>query len=629
MANIRVLSQNLVNMIAAGEVIERPASVVKELMENSLDAAASRIDVSLEDGGRRMVRVTDDGRGMSGEDLSLAFAPHATSKISSADDLYGIATLGFRGEALASVASVSRVRGRTGTRGAPGGWEISAAGGKIEPVKPAPASAGTTITIRDLFFNTPARRKFMRTANTEFAHCSEVFARLAMAHPQVAFTLTHNDRKVHNLPVANTTRRRVADLYGNELGEQLIAFRRASGGMQVAGLIGRPDSAKASSKWQYFFLNARYVRDRMLSHALREAYRGLIDPQRWPVAFIFIEIEPREVDVNVHPTKTEVRFENGQKVHGELLSALREALNKASLTPNVSIQDHPAERAGPSDATYVSDEPTDDVREPQASPRPGSVGIRQALADFLKSVPPHQPRLDFARGRPSDQADAAHFVHRPGKTHAPAQGPQVRAPKEQYEPLEGGEIMQIHNSYIVAASEEGLLIIDQHALHERLIYNDLQRRLADEQSKGLPGQHLLIPVRIEASPGQIAAAQSGRQLLDKLGIEVRSFGPNALAVQRFPVMLAERGIEPGEFVSDLLDIISQEQSTSRENILEDIIEMMACKAAVKAGQRLTREEMRELLDRCPEAQKGSSCPHGRPTVLKLTLDDLRKQFKRT
>ncbi len=635
MGDIRVLSQNLVNMIAAGEVIERPASVVKELMENSLDADASRIDVSLEDGGKRLIQVTDDGRGMGKQDLSLAFAPHATSKISSSEDLYGIATLGFRGEALSSVASVSRAKARTRRRQDEGGWEISVSGGETGPVKPTPASPGATITIRDLFFNTPARRKFMRTTNTEFGHCSEAFARLAIAHPGIGFSLTHNGRTVNNLPAADTTRRRVADLYGNDLGEELIAFSRRSGGMEVAGLIGRPSSARASAKWQYVFLNGRYIRDRMLSHALREAYRGLIDPQRWPVAFIFIEMAADEVDVNVHPTKTEVRFENGQKVHGELLAALKEALNKASLTPNVAIHEPPA---GPSEqteapagpprtgGTYASDQ-LQTTEEPAATPRQDS--LKEALADFLKSAPPRQPRLDYSHGTPARKPAADVKRQRPSPYTPTLEQRESTTPAEEAEAETAPAIMQIHDSFIVAPTEEGLIIIDQHALHERLIYNDLHKRLADENSQGLAAQHLLIPVRLGITPQQAAAADAGGDLLEQLGIELSSFGPGTMAVQSFPTILTSRAVNPSEFVSDLLDKLAQNQATSRENILEEIIEMMACKAAVKAGQKLSREEMQELLERYPEAQKGSSCPHGRPTMLKLTLEDLRKQFKRT
>ncbi|MGB2820615.1 MAG: DNA mismatch repair endonuclease MutL, partial [Phycisphaerae bacterium] len=329
MSDIRVLPVHLVNKIAAGEVIERPASVVKELVENALDAGATRIDIVVEDGGRKLLQVTDDGCGMGAEDLALAFAPHATSKITCEEDLFEIATMGFRGEALASVASVSHARIRSRLRDADEGNEVEAPGEAVGEVRPCAAAPGTTVTVRDLFFNTPARRKFMRTANTELGHVVEQVARLALPHPQVAFTLTHNGREVKSLPPAETTLQRAADLFGAELADGLLPIVRRGGKVGLAGLIGAPAVARGSSKWQYFFLNGRYIRDRLLGHALREAFRGRIDPNRWPVALIFLRVSPAEVDVNVHPTKIEVRFQNSQLVHSEVLAALTETLNRA------------------------------------------------------------------------------------------------------------------------------------------------------------------------------------------------------------------------------------------------------------------------------------------------------------
>jgi DNA mismatch repair protein MutL len=300
--SIRVLPIHLVNKIAAGEVVERPASVVKELVENAIDAGASRIEITVEDGGQRLISVSDDGCGMNAEDAALAFSPHATSKISGEDDLFAISSLGFRGEALASIAAISHANIRTRRAADPAGSEISAAGEEIGEVRPCAAPPGTTITIRDLFFNTPARRKFMKTASTEFGHVAEQVTRLALPHPQIAFRLVHNGRETQNLPAAGSTAQRVADLFGRELADLLIPIRPRGGTIAVAGLASPPAAARATAKWQYLFLNGRYIRDRLLSHALRESYRGLLDPQRSPVAFIFINVPPADVDVNVHPT---------------------------------------------------------------------------------------------------------------------------------------------------------------------------------------------------------------------------------------------------------------------------------------------------------------------------------------
>ena len=643
MAAIHVLSRHLVNKIAAGEVIERPASVVKELVENALDAGATRIDVTIEDGGKRLIAVSDDGSGMSGEDLALAFTPHATSKLADEDDLFAIATMGFRGEALASVASVSHAHIRTRRREDDGGHEIAASDDHIEPIRPCPSGAGTTVTIRDLFFNTPARRKFMRTANTEIGHISEQLTRLALPHPQVAFTLTHNGRQTQNLPAAASTAQRAADLLGRELAETLLPIRPRGGGtVQVAGLVAPPTAARGSAKWQYFFLNGRYVRDRVLAHALREAYRGLMDPSRYPVAMVFLRVDPGDVDVNVHPTKIEVRFRDSQAVYGELLAALKETLNKANLTPNLELDAREGDR--PSDA--------DEQRR---------ASLREAMADFFKSAPPTQPRFNFGEppGRHADVGDELTAPHATAPPSLAAFRARPTPPHRDEPPAPGGEwasgesvtsctpasgcgtheseqafvpaipAVQIHNSYIAAACPEGLIIVDQHALHERLIYNDLRRRLADGESTALTSQRLLIPETLTVTAAEAAALEQCAGLLARLGIEVAPFGPATVAVQRFPALLAGRGTAPDEFLRGVLDTLADDETADGERLLEDLLEMMACKAAVKAGDPLTAEEIDSLLARLQQAEKGSSCPHGRPTTLKLTLRDLEKQFKRT
>jgi len=641
---IHVLPTSLVNKIAAGEVIERPASIVKELVENSLDAGATRIDIAVEDGGRRLITVTDDGCGMGQVDLALAFAPHATSKIADEDDLYDIATMGFRGEALASVAAVSHASIRSATRAAGGpaisGFEIRASGEQTEPVRPCAAPPGTTVTVRDLFFNTPARRKFLRSANTEFGHISEQLARLALPHPHVAFTLAHNGRPVTSLSAVESTAKRVGDLFGEEVAEGLLPIAARSGPVGINGLIAAPAAARSSARWQYFFLNGRYIRDRILSHALREAYRGLVDPSRFPAAFVFISLAGGDVDVNVHPTKIEVRFRDGQLVHGELLAALRETLNRSDLTPAASL-------AAPADQT-----PQDDEMEKRRS------SLRQALADFFRSAAPRQGRLEFApRGGPHARTGAAdrdgsyvpegieaeqvaviapltppglprpagtdgeQAALQPAPLHMPSLAQPPAAPPP---PL--AQAIQVHNAYIVATDDDGLLIIDQHALHERLIYNDLRRRLA---AGHLTGQRMLIPTPLPVTPAEADVLTRFEDLLARLGIEVAPFGPESWAVQRFPSLLAQRGVEPAAFCRELLDKLAEDESADTERLLEELLEMLACKAAVKAGQPLTAEEMAALLARRAEAEKASACPHGRPTTIKLTLRELEKQFKRS
>ena len=627
MSSIRVLPVHLVNKIAAGEVIERPASAVKELVENALDAGASRIDISVADGGRKSISVTDDGAGMTGEDLALAFAPHATSKIITDADLAAIDTMGFRGEALASIASISHAHIRARSRGAAdeGGYEVEASGESVGDVRPCAAAPGTAITVRDLFFNMPARRKFMRTAATEFAHIVEQLARLSLPRPQVAFTITHNGRQTHNLPVAATTSQRVADLFGGELAQSLLPLSGRGGEVGVAGLIAPPAAARGSGKWQYFFLNGRYIRDRLLSHALREAFRGLVDPSRWPVGFIFIEIDPAEVDVNVHPTKIEVRFRNGHLVHGEVLAALRETLNKASLAPSAELS--------ASEAAGLDEHQGDDAEDARRK------SLRQAMADFFKSVPSPQPRLSFPEAAPASPSapppyqGQSRYHAPPASSHSSAMSPADHAQPETKtaiaieSPLHGSpEIIQIDNTYLVAPVADGLIIVDQHALHERLIYNDLKRRVA---GGSLTGQRLLIPATLRVTAAEADMLAGHGELLASLGIGVEPFGPDIVAVQQFPAMLAERNVRPEQFIRELLDRLGDCEATTPEAVLDDLLAMMACKGAVKAGDALGQAEMAELLARRDEAEQASACPHGRPTTLKLSIKDLQKQFKRT
>ena len=610
MPQIHVLPRHLVNKIAAGEVIERPASVLKELLENAIDSGATRIAITVEDGGRKLISVSDDGGGMSDEDLALAFAPHATSKIAGEDDLERIETMGFRGEALASIASISHAHIRTRRADETSGCEVEVSGETIGEVRPCAAAAGTTATVRNLFFNTPARRKFMRTTNTEFGHVVEQLTRLALPHPQVTFTLTHNGREAMNLPATEATIGRAADIFGASLAEALLPIARRGGKVDVAGLIAPPAAARSSGKWQYFFLNGRYVRDRLLAHALREAYRGLVEPSRWPPALVFLELDPAEVDVNVHPTKIEVRFRDGQLVHGELLAALRDTLNKANLTPTASLK---SAMNASVDATASQD--AEKRRE----------SLRRAMADFFKSVPPAQPRFSF----PETPSHRQHAPITPparstGDGTSPTEGP--APPASTHAPPRA---IQIQDSYIAAACDDGLLIVDQHALHERIIYNDLRRRLTGSEASPLTGQRLLIPETLRVTPAEAAALENFSELLGRLGIETTPFGPDAVAIQQFPTLLGRRGVTPGEFLRDVLDKLIEDETAGDEHILQELLAMTACKAAVKAGQKLTTAEIDELLARREEAQGASACPHGRPTTLKLTVKDLQKQFKRT
>ncbi len=638
MGKINLLSPHLVNRIAAGEVIERPASVVKELVENAIDAGAQRIDVTIEKGGKQLIAVTDDGCGISDEDLAKVFVPHATSKIACDDDLFNITTMGFRGEAMASIASISHAHIRTRPAEDAGGFEIEASGEHVGKVRPCAAAGGTTVTVRDLFFNTPARRKFLKADATEFGHISEAITRIALPKRRIAFTLTHNGRQSLDLPACDTVAQRGADLFGVELADQFVQIRAEDGDVRVSGLVATPSAGRTSAKWQYFFLNGRYIRDRQLGHALRESYRGLIEPGRYPPAIVFVDVPPDAVDVNVHPTKVEVRFRDARSIHSHVLAAIRQTLQYAELRP--------AARLPEGESIGDGEIPTDDRRR----------GLRDALAEFFKSQPAIEPKLDFTPSDSRGQSESGRRStppaanraaspplsawRRPATTEAVPARPARAFPTPEtwtaVEPTDGdapapptagtaGTALQVHNSYLIAADGEGLVIIDQHALHERILYNQLLRRVT---AGPLEGQRLLLPVSFSVTAGQRAALAENGQLLDSLGIEVADFGPDSMAVQRFPSFLSK--LEPAGFMADLLDRLAEDDpGVDSEHIVHSVLDMMACKAAVKAGDPLTQQEIDAILAQRAEAEKGTACPHGRPTQIRLTLKDLAKQFKRT
>jgi len=578
----------LVNRIAAGEVIERPASVVKEIVENSIDAGATHITVEIEDGGRALVRVIDDGCGIPVNELPLAFAEHATNKLQTDDDLFRIATMGFRGEALASIGAVSQARLLSRTADQPIAYEIFDRGGLIDQPQAAAGNVGTVVEVRNLFFNTPARRKFLKGSPTEFGHISEALLRLAVPHPDISFQLSHNGRATLQLP-SDTPRRRWRSAWPEDFAELGLPLDVRDAEIGLIGLIGLPELARPVAKHQFFFLNGRPIRDRFIQHALREAYRGLTEPGRHPAAILLISIPPQDVDVNVHPTKSEVRFRDSSRIHGLILSSVREKLLGSDLAPSAI--------ATPSMSFSAAD--------------PQRVELRQRLAEFFKSaVPDSTSPTESSPSSPSP----AHLSPVPLSSPAPLSPVHL-----------SNTAIQLHNSYLVAESEDGLIIIDQHALHERIMYEDLLARL----SRGpLESQRLLIPLPIPASPRQQELLEQIQPLLARLGIEATSIGPDAIAVHAFPSFL-ER-LDPADFLGELLERGEQEAlDLNHEELLHEVLDMMACKAAVKAGDPLSPAEIEALLARRHLIDRSSNCPHGRPTTLRLTLRDLEKQFKRT
>jgi len=633
---IRRLPPLLVNQIAAGEVIERPASVVKELVENSLDAAATSIDIAIDDGGRQLIRIADNGLGIVADELPLAVAPHATSKLQSTEQLEAIATMGFRGEALASVASVSRLRltSRPTIDGdvAADAVMLEAAGDEVSEPRPTSSAPGTVVEVRDLFYNTPARRKFMRAATTEFSHIADVIRRIAMAHHDVAFKLSHNDKSTLDLPATageEARRMRCIDILGKDVDGAMLTFEalepvrpgrehRAA----VWGIAGLPAIARATAKFQYVYLNGRPIKDRNLTHAIREAYRGLMPPDRHPVVVVFIDIEPDAVDINVHPAKAEVRFREPGRLHGLVLSTLRQRLLGADLTPSVRFRppspatDAPAPNPGPADARRPHG--TSNAAPPNAS----------NFTDYFRSMAPDQSHLDFQSIRKSMEQQTT-----PGRAYLGPHDAPPQPPNSNAQPTSRRPILQIHRSYLVTQDDDGIVIVDQHALHERVMFEQLRDRVLGNDQP-LEAQRLLMPAVIDASPTQIALLEPLRPLLQRIGIEAEPMGKDSIAIHAFPSFLFDRKVEPDAFLSDLLDkadegLLDTDKQNVEEETLHEVLDMMACKAAVKAGDEMTDEELADLLARREQIERASSCPHGRPTTIRLSIRDLERQFGRS
>ena len=613
-APIRQLPPSLVNRIAAGEVIERPASVVKELAENAIDAGATEIVVEIEDGGRELIRVIDNGCGIPPSDLPLAFAEHATSKLQSDEDLLAISTMGFRGEALASIGAVSHARMLSRTADSSAAYEVQDRGGSISDPQAAAGNVGTTVEVRNLFFNTPARRKFLKGTATESGHISDILLRLALPQPQISFKLLSGGRVGLDLPAMDAQERLLA-AWPAQFREQRLPIDIRDAEIRAAGLIGLPELASPTAKYQYFYLNGRHIRDRFIQHAVREAFRGLCEPGRYPAAIILLSMPHADVDVNVHPTKSEVRFRDSGRIHGLLLAGIRERLLGSDLTPSASASSAPAVDEAQRDA------------------------VRGKLAEFFKqqyrSSPSQAPLPMPARGgtglqpvEPASQAPSAPLIAPPliePAAPTPMRAMPVASRVEIPANAPRSPALQFHNSYLVTESADGLIIIDQHALHERIMYEELKSRL----SRGpLESQRLLIPETVHVSQRQQGLLEHIQPLLTRLGIELSQFGPDTIAVQAFPTFLEK--LEPGRFVSELLERGEQELlDLHDEELLHEVLDMMACKAAVKAGDPLSPQEIEALLSRREAVERSSNCPHGRPTTLRLSLRDLEKQFKRT
>jgi len=581
MPAIRVLPELLINQIAAGEVVERPAAALKELLENSLDAGARAVHVQLAGGGVKRIRVSDDGNGMAKGDLPLALARHATSKIATLADLESIASLGFRGEALASIAAVAGVTLTSRTRGSRHAWALAVEGGTVADPAPAAHEAGTSIEVRDLYFNTPARRKFLKSEATEYAHCDEVFKRIALARPAIAFTLEHNGRAQWRLP-AQGLRERIDAILGAEFAAAAVAVEAQSSGVRLSGYAGLPAAAGTARDAQYWFVNGRYVRDRVLAHALRQAYQDVLHHDRHPAFVLFLELDPARVDVNVHPAKSEVRFRDSQAIHRFVFHAVSRALAGAVAG---GTRDSAAPAAIPMPAASFA---TSQQRMP--------LGVAQSAAVY-----------ETLFGR--DRAALAEATAPTEATEAP--------------PL-GYALAQLAGIYVLAQNAHGLVIVDMHAAHERIIYEKLKTQLDADR---IAMQPLLIPAVFNAGRIDVATAEDHADTLAKIGFEIAVLSPTSLAVRGVPVALkdADAAGLARDVLSEIREFGASRVLVERQN---ELLSTMACHAAVRANRALTAPEMNALLREMEATERSGQCNHGRPTWHQVTIAELDQLFMR-
>ncbi|MFN3965882.1 MAG: DNA mismatch repair endonuclease MutL [Silanimonas lenta] len=603
---IRLLPEVLINQIAAGEVVERPASVVKELVENALDAGARRIDIELEEGGARLVRIRDDGIGIAAEELPVAVSRHATSKIASLEDLEAVATLGFRGEALPSIASVSRFSLTSRTAAQAHGARLEVEGGRVGEVVPHPHPVGTTVEARDLFFNVPARRRFLKAERTELGHVEDWLRQLALARPDIELRLGHNGRLLrHYRPSGGDAPKRLAEALGPEFHARALGIDQAQAGLRLHGWIGLPTASRASADQQFFFVNGRAVRDRVVAHAVRQAYADVLYHGRHPSFVLFLELDPRRVDVNVHPAKHEVRFRDGRLVHDFLFRTLHEALAQAR--PGAGEVAPPQAPQGPLPSpvaglpAWRGEQPRLGLTVAEAVPAYrqlyGSAGASAAAA-----LPPAAPE-----GQPPALAAA-----------------EAGVPAEADLPPLGFALAQLHGVYVLAQNREGLVLVDMHAAHERITYEAMKAAFA---ARDLRAQPLLVPLALAVGEAEADTAEEHAGLLASLGFELRRTGPQSLSLRSVPALLAD--LDPRPLLLDALAELREHGRTRRvEEAVHALMAGWACRSSVRANRRLTVPEMNALLRDMEATERAAQCNHGRPTFVQLPLAELDRLFLR-
>jgi len=608
---IRPLPAELINQIAAGEVIERPSSVVKELVENSLDAGATRIEVDIELGGQRLIRIRDDGGGIEPDDLPLAVASHATSKIRSFDDLEHVASMGFRGEALASVSSVARFALTSRARGQDTAFRIEVDGGKLQAARPAQHPQGTSVEVRDLFYNVPARRKFLRAERTEFAHIDDLLKSLALARGAVEFRLSHNGKPVRILKAAKDEQAallRVAEVLGEEFPAQSLRIDHAAAGLHLSGWVGLPTASRSQADSQYFYVNGRLVRDRIVAHAVRQAYADVLFHGRHPAFVLYLELDPAGVDVNVHPAKHEVRFREQRLVHDFLFRTLHEVLAQTRAgqmggASAVADTTDAAPAVGYASAVAAPAVTSTPAWSGQFSQSRLSLGVRE------------EPLADYAAllGEPARMAESAYAANTP---MPPAQDDEA--------PPLGFAIAQLKGIYILAENAHGLVLVDMHAAHERITYEKLKSGRA---CSNLRSQLLLVPLNVSVSAKEAAAAEEHADALAEWGLELSRSGPSGVVVRRIPALL--EGADVAQLCRDVLaELVLHGSSRRLQELENELLSTMACHGSVRAGRRLTAPEMNALLREMEATERSGQCNHGRPTWTQLGLAELDKLFLR-
>ena len=606
---IRVLSPNLIDQIAAGEVIERPASVVKELVENAFDAGARRIEIEIERAGLALIRVRDDGSGLAATDLALAIERHATSKIATLDDLEGIASFGFRGEALPSIGSVARLRLISRTRDSEHGNELKVEGGIRSAPAPAAHPAGTSVEVRDLFYNVPARRRFVRTESTEFGHILRQVERLALSEPAVAFRLRHNGREILDLPAAEDRvgmEQRIDRIIGAEFRQHALAIEDGTGAMRLTGWLGLPTAARAQADMQYWFVNARAVRDRVLANAVRVGYRDVLYHGRYPAYLLYLTLDPRQIDVNAHPTKLELRFRDSRAVHDGVFRCIERALahTRPSLPPAATSPPAPSV-AGNAALPFNGAGSSPDSRFDTRLFDPGRFDV--VPRDAVDHAPAAGARADvYARS-----------------SFGAAQALAAAEPDAPQQPL-GIAIAQLHGLYILAQSSEGLVLVDTHAAHERVLYEQLKSQYQD----AAPASQLLLePLSVAADEHEIDALLAQSAEFERVGFEIERLGPERLAVRRVPALLARTDV--GTLITQLArELTGEAGSHHLDGAANRILGSIACRAAIRGQRTLSLGEMDALLRQMEQTERASQCNHGRPTWMRLSLRDIDQLFLR-